>query len=146
VLDDSRDGVPDGSVTPFRDGGARSMVDSAPPMDARPFLDANHSRDAGGESASCIPPLNEPDAGVHSTCVDAMCPPGTACAEEYGGGTRSVARCVAVPAECGGEPTCACMSTEAAACLFGSVMPELFFCQDATEGDTGFIAFVCKCN
>jgi hypothetical protein len=98
------------------------------------------------EAASCTLPLNA-DAGRHSTsCLKAVCPLGTVCAEELGGGTRSVARCVAIPVECERESTCACMGTEAAACLFTSGTPGLFFCVDAKDGDAAAIDFVCKCN
>jgi hypothetical protein len=164
----SSGGADSGPQSADTDGGdARGHRDGARATDGSTATDGTTTADAaGGVDASDA--TRRPDTGHHpldagslcftpafdggitvAACGDAHCPTGTVCIQ-IDEDVTSEAKCVSIPAACGGKPTCACMAAEALACgrpgtrfIDAGIGPGT--CQDEGEGAGTYLDLPCGC-
>ncbi len=93
-----------GSDTPLAHDGLSDVMS----QDA--VLEASRDPDAVGLEGSVADALCSSRSWATSNCPGLGCPEGTICVRQHGNGMLGALGCAPIPALCGGDGTCACMS------------------------------------
>ena len=120
-----------------RDTGS---ADAPEPHDVAAVKDTSPAADAAG---SCRASTNAGD------CAPNSCPSGSVCIQIEEDVTAT-SKCVAIPAACGGTPSCACMGAKAVECgrpgahfIDAGIGPGT--CQEEGDGGAAFLDLPCGC-